>query len=246
MSRHSIRPWAGALAALGLLHVSQHTLPLAAAAQQPLPEARTEALLQGVVTHESTGQPVESATLWLVGTNIETQTGKDGGFAFPDTPIGMVSVRVTAPGHPSLVQEVEVSRDGIVFVRFILPSGTAVLDELLVEVRGDRWIGNPLTAADMLASKIPSARVTSGNIGLTGYAIRLRGSTASFTQSLGPLVYIDGVKVSRLGGAFDVLSQISASDVEDIEILRGPAASFLFPNAANGVVLVKTHSGSRR
>ena len=163
MSRHSIRPWAGALAALGLLHVSQHALPLAAAAQQPLPEALTGALLQGVVIHESTGQPVESATLWLVGTNIETQIGKDGGFAFPDTPIGMVSVRVTAPGHPSLVQEVEVRRDGIVFVRFILPSGTAVLDELLVEVRGDGWRGNPLTVADMLANKIPSARVTSSS-----------------------------------------------------------------------------------
>ena len=39
---------------------------------------------------------------------------------------------------------------------------------------------------------------------------------------------------------FDVLSQIPASDVEDIEVLRGPTAAFLYPFAANGVVEVRT------
>ena len=74
MSHVSIRPCAGALAILGLLLVTQQALPLAAAAQQPLPGARTEVLLGGVVVDESTGQPVEAATVLLVGTDIETGT----------------------------------------------------------------------------------------------------------------------------------------------------------------------------
>ena len=129
MSHPSIRPWAGALASLGLLLVSQHALPLGAAAQQPVPGARTEALLQGVVVRESTGQAVESATVSLVGTGVETQTGRYGDFAFYDVQLGIMSVRVTAPGHPSGTQQVEISDDRIVFVQFRLPSVSAELSE---------------------------------------------------------------------------------------------------------------------
>ena len=109
MSHISIRHCTGALVALGLLLVTQQALPLAAAAQEPLPGAPTGALLGGVVVDESTGQPVEAATVLLVGTDFETETGTYGGFAFTEAPLGTVSVRVTAPGHPSVVQEVDVS-----------------------------------------------------------------------------------------------------------------------------------------
>ncbi len=246
MSHPLIRSWAGALVALGLLLVSQHALPLAAAAQQTLPGAWTEALLQGVVVHESTGQPVESATVSLVGTDIETQTGRYGGFAFPAVQLGVMSVRVTAPGHPGVVQEVEVKDDGVVFVQFRLPSVAAVLSELLVGVHRDRsGKADPLTAADMLALQVSSARVTPSNIGKNDYPIRLRG-TNTFTQSGEPLIFINGVMLSRTEGAFDALSQIPASDVKDIEILRGPAATIRYPMAANGVVVVSTRSGSGR
>ena len=244
MSQPSIRPWAGALTALGFLLVSQHALPLAAA-QQPLPGARTEAILQGVVVYESTGQPVDSATLFLIGTDLETHTERDGGFAFLDAPHGMVSVRVTAPGHPSLVQEVEVKRDEIAFVRFLLPTVAAVLSELLVRVPGDEPMAGLLTAADLLAIEVPNARVTSSNAGKTDYAIRLRASPNSFLLSLEPLILVDGVRIG-VGQAFEVLSQIPASDVEDIEVLRGPTAAFLYPMAANGVVLVRTRARGGR
>ena len=132
MSPPLIRPWRAALAALGLLLVHQYTVPLGGAAQQP--EAPMPALLQGVVVHESTGQALESATVSVVGTDMETQTGRYGGFAFPDVEPGLISVRVSAVGHPSVIQEVEVKGDGIVFVQFRLPSIAAVLSELLVGV----------------------------------------------------------------------------------------------------------------
>ena len=244
MSHTSIRPWAGALATLGLLLVTQQALPLAVAAQEPLPGAPTEVLLGGVVVDESTGQPVEAATVLLVGTDIETETGTYGGFAFTEAPLGTVSVRVTAPGHPSVVQEVDVRSDRIVFLQVLVPSFAALLSELLVSVRGNESMaqleGAQLTAADLLAIKVPSTRVTTGDIGKDDYQIRLRGY-GSFTQDVQPLVIIDGVRVSGTAEtAFDVLSQIPASDVEDIQVLRGPTAAFLYPFAANGVVEVRT------
>ena len=43
----------------------------------------------------------------------------------------------------------------------------------------------------------------------------------------------------------EALRQIPASDVEDIKVLKGPAAAFLYPLAANGVVAVTTRSAGR-
>lgn len=84
MLRQSIRPSAGASIALRLLLLSQNALPLGAAAQQLLPGAPTDARLQGIVVCQETGQPVESATVSMVGTDIEMRTGRYGDFEFPD------------------------------------------------------------------------------------------------------------------------------------------------------------------
>jgi outer membrane cobalamin receptor len=73
----------------------------------------------------------------------------------------------------------------------------------------------------------------------------LRG-TGSLALSLMPSIFIDGVVVSNPEEGLDVLSRIPASDVLDIEVLRGPAAAFRYPFAANGVVLVRTRLGAGR
>ncbi len=249
MSGPSIRPWAGALAALVVLLVTQQALPLAAAQQKPLPGAETQPILQGIVVYESTGQPIESATVSLVGTDIEMQTGRYGSFAFPEVQFGRMSVRVTAPGHPSVTQEVDITGDRVVFLQFRLPSLSAVLSELLVRVRHDRAnisVSDPRTAEDLLAREVLGVVGRgSANVGKNDYGIILRG-TGSLTQSLMPSIFIDGVVVSSPEEGLDVLSRIPASDVLDIEVLRGPAAAFLYPFAANGVVLVTTRSGAGR
>ena len=246
MSRPSIRPCAGALSALALLLVSQYALPIGAGAQQPLPGAPTQARLQGVVVEESTGQAVEAATVEVVGTEIVSETGRYGGFAFPDARLGLMSLRVVAPGYITVVQEVEVKSDGIVFVQFRLPSVSAVLAELLVGVRpdGKPMTADALTAADMLAAEVPAARVIHGMVGKTDLQIQLRSADNSINLSNEPLVYIDGLLVG-LGQALDKLTRIPASDVVDIEVLSG-AAAVRYPMAANGVVLVRTRSGGGR
>jgi len=239
MSHHSIRPWAGALPALVVFLVIQHASPLTAA-QQPLLGDETRPLLQGVVVHELTGQAIQ-ATVTLVGTDIETRTGRYGQFAFSDVQPGLVSVRVTSPDHPGVIQQVEVKADAIVFIRFVLPSVTAILDELLVGVPRNRLgIEQPQTAADLVANKVPRfLRTNSGIVGRDDGVINLRGTT-SFSSGVQPHVYVDGARVSGGETALEVLTQIPAEQVLDVQVLRGPVAAFLYPLAANGVVLVTT------
>ena len=246
MSYPSIGPRAAALAVFGFFLLNSYALPLGVAAQQPLPGVPTVAPLQGVVVQESTGQAVEVASVSVVGTGVEVRTGRYGAFAFPDVEVGIMSLRVTAPGYITVVQQVEVKEDGIVFVQFRLPSVSAVLSELMVGVHRNRSAGDPLTAADLLAIKVPSARVSSGGVGDYDYLVRLRGGATSITQNVEPLILIDGVVIARGDDAFKALSMISAADVLDIEVLRGPATAFLYPLAANGVVLVKTRAGRGR
>ena len=247
MSHLSIRPRVGALGVLGFLLAGANALPPTAMAQEPLPAAAAQPFLQGVVVLESTYEPVEAATVSLVGLDIETQTGYLGGFAFPDAPLGDVWVRVTAPGHPSVQHNVVVSAEGVVFVRFVLPSIAAVLSGLRVESsRQGRPVQDLRSAADLVAIEVPGLRSLSDNVGGSSSSgpFRLRG-VGSLTQSVQPLVYVDGLLVAHsTDDALDVLRLIPAAHVESLEVLRGPAAAFLYPNAANGVIHVRTRASN--
>ena len=234
-----------ALAAVGLM-VSAPPLvaPLAGQVQPQVAGVQGVVLLQGVVIDETTYQPLDSATVSLVGTNLIVRTDRWGSFAFPDAPLGSVSLQVSAPGRPSVVQDVVVQDDRIVFVQVSLPSVAAVLDELLVRSRQptpDRdW--HARTAIDLLALELPRIRTASGIVGQTDFALNLR-AVGSFTGPTAPLIVIDGVAMTRPEGAYEALVRIPARDVAEIELLKGPAAAFLYPYAANGVVRVRTKQG---
>jgi outer membrane cobalamin receptor len=96
-----------------------------------------------------------------------------------------------------------------------------------------------------LIRRVPglSARRTSGSLG-DGLRVSLRGSN-SISLSDQPAVYLDGVRIDE-GGTVDmrVLDQIPAADVQRIRVLRGPAATTLYPLSAAGVILVETRRGS--
>ncbi len=227
------------------LFLAAHVALLACAASLP---AQQESAIHGVVANESTWRPVSSARVTLVETGDETQTGEKGTFVFRNPPHGRVSIRVEAPGFPVMVEEVEVTAEASLFVQFILPQIHAVLDEILVLARSGlsrTESGEPRTAADLLAMEVRGMLGNSGMVGADGAAILLRG-VGSISLQGDPVVYLDGV---RMGGgpgeALLALAQIPASEIRDIEILRGPAASFL-KGWADGVIEVRTKSGSDR
>jgi len=232
------------LVTLGFVLLSQYALPVDSAAQEPLPGAPTQARLQGIVVEESTGQPVKAAVVQVVNTAFASPTGRYGGFAFPDAPLGTVSIRVSAPGHPTLVQDVEVNEGRISFVQIVLPSVAATLSELLVLVQGPEESGAVQAAgnaADLLALQAPRLHINSNAVGRRDYQLNLRPGT-TVEGSVTPLILIDGVVISSAQNAYEALVNIPAADVLEIEILTGPAAS-QYPLSANGVINVKTLRG---
>lgn len=95
-----------------------------------------------------------------------------------------------------------------------------------------------VTALSGLVGKVAGVRVVTAS-GEPGSApsIRLRGAT-SISGSQEPLIIIDGT-ISRA-----TLADISAEDIERIEVIKGAAASSLYgSDAANGVVQIFTKRG---
>jgi outer membrane receptor protein involved in Fe transport len=238
---HSLaRPYRALLVMTGSVLIAPALSPLAG----QVPTA-SDARLQGVVVEQSGYQPVDSATVSVVGTNMSVTTDKWGAFAFREAPLGSVSLRISAPGHPSMTQEVEVKNGRIVFVQVELPSVAAMLQELLVRTGrpSDGTVEAARSAADLLADRVPRTRVNTGIVGKTDYAITLRSIT-TLTGTIDPIIVIDGVMIARASDAFDALERIPASDVEEIQVLKGPDA-FQYPFAANGAIVVKTKRGKR-
>lgn len=225
--------------ALGLLIVALPLVALASPAQAQTPEQ--PARLQGVVVLESTFEPIADAVVTVIGTDIEAHTGPLGQFSIAEVPDGTAWVRVTAPGFPSVREQVDLSGDGVVFLQFRMPEDVqAILDDVLVDVWGPRLTNaDAQSALDLLAAKMPGINmVTPGDVGNTDGTLRLRGQN-TLTQNGNPLIVIDNV-VTRGSPPLEVLSRIPASDVASIEVLRGPAAAFLYPYAADGVIAIKT------
>ena len=217
------------------------TPDLAAAQQAAAPPAK----LQGVVVRESTFEAIEGALVEVVGTDFKTRTGALGHFAIPDAPAGIAWVRVTVEGLPAYREQVDIKDEGVVFLQFRMPEDVfALLDELKVDIRApSEETGHATNALQLLAQKVPSvASHASGDLGDYDVAIRLRGFN-SFLANGDPLIVIDGAAVQG-PTAFETLSHIPANDVESIEVLRGPAAAFRYPFAANGVIQVRTRKGS--
>ncbi len=121
---------------------------------------------------------------------------------------------------------------------------------------------NVTNITDVLQARAPGVQIEAGS-GTVGTAsdIRIRGAGSfSVTQ---PIIYIDGVRMSGAGlGNFDpsgqglagnsggqganALDLLNPSDVESIEVVRGPAAATLYgADAANGVIQVITKKGAR-
>jgi TonB-linked SusC/RagA family outer membrane protein len=118
----------------------------------------------------------------------------------------------------------------------------------------------PITEfTNLISGRAPGVQVlkSSGTTG-TGTRIRIRGSN-SISLSNEPLYYLDGIRLesnptsstldiggfgSGIGAGPSRINDLNPDDIQDIEIVKGPAAATLYGiQASNGVVRVSTKRG---
>lgn len=234
--------------------------------------AQQEGAVEGTVTDAGSGQPLAGAQVYVEGTDIGTLTGQDGNFRITGISTGQVTLAVQLIGYASASRQVQIEAGQVATADFAVSRSAVEMESIIVTgtpgATVKREIGNAVSQIDAteLAEKssAPSmedllaerqAGVTvlpgDGNVG-TGAPIRLRGNS-SFTLSGQPLVYIDGVRMRGAPGAtsgaagngYSRLSDLNMSDIESIEIIKGPAATTLYgTEASNGVIQIITKQGT--
>jgi len=226
----------------------------------------------GVVIDSASRTPLPDVQIRAVGTAFVTATRADGTYRLPGLTAGPVTLRALRLGMRAVTHNVTVPDSGFVTVDFMLSPSATTLDQVVVQATGEterqRETGNSVQLispdsvpqgavadfSDVLSSRAPGITVTqqSGETGGTS-RIRIRGNN-SVSLDNGPLLVIDGVRADNdqsasqldVGGqAPSRLDDLDPNEIEDITVLRGPAAAALYGTAgANGVIQVTTKHGS--
>lgn len=237
-------------------------------------QAAASGIITGRVTERGGTTPVAAAQVFVVGAGATRGglTADDGTFRITGVPVGTVTVRVRRLGFEAASQPVTVAAGGTVTADFSLGRAqTATLEQVVVTATGEqvqrRQQGlavatvNPDTvqlASVQNFSQLVQGRAAGVTISQSGGAlgsgatVRIRGGT-SLLLSNEPLLVIDGVRVDNspesqsidVGGQYPSrLNDLNPEEIENIEILKGPAASALYGTAAaNGVIQVTTKRG---
>jgi TonB-linked SusC/RagA family outer membrane protein len=227
--------------------------------------------ITGRVTDRGTQAPIADVQIVIVGTQNGTRTNDAGEYRLPNVPAGSVRVRALRLGYAAIVDTVNVSAGQTATADFALTVTAARLDQVVIAAVGEserrRETGNSVATiaadsvpksvisnvSDLLSSRASSVVVTttSGTTG-GGSRIRIRGSNSvSLTNE--PLIIIDGIRANSDPGGSTIsvggqnptrLDDLNPADIENIEIIKGPAAAALYGTAAaNGVVQITTKRG---
>jgi TonB-linked SusC/RagA family outer membrane protein len=229
-----------------------------------------QGIVSGRVTDQANGSALVGARVVVVGTSLTASTNADGRYRIAGVPAGPATLRASQIGYASAARPVTVTDQGTATMDFALVLTPFSLDEVVVTATGDqakREVGNavstvdaaPLVANsaisnmnDLLVAKAPGVQVLPGSTTGTGGRVRIRGNS-SLSLSNNPIYIIDGVRmVSDVnstsigigGSAPSRVNDLNPSDIESIDVVRGPSASTLYgTDAANGVIVIKTKKG---
>ncbi len=223
---------------------------------------------------DETGQPVVGATIRVEGTNKGAVSDLNGNFkvdaesgsTLSISAIGMKKMTKSAEdgvviklaSDVNKIKETVVTAFGIKKEKRTLSyATTTVKDDVITQGQN----GNALTA---LTGKVAGLQITnsSGTPGANAF-IQLRGIN-SIELNTQPLLVVDGVPIdmssSTIGdpdeGTNNVLQNISGGfrgidinpeDIENVSVLKGPAATALYGSSgSNGVIMITTKKGTNK
>ena len=169
------------------------------------------------------------------------------GYVDKQVPVGNRSVI-----DVQLVEDVQ-QLETVVVTALGFEENRAKIGSAISTISGDRINESVETgAAQSLAGKASGVQIisSSGDPGAGAY-IQIRGQS-TITQSLQPLIVVDGVPISNsnLGESVSGVTQqsrlndINPNDIESVQVLKGASAGALWGSrAANGVIMITTKKG---
>lgn len=227
--------------------------------------------ITGKVT-DTKGEPIVGANVYITSLGIGTVTNVDGAYTLivrqadvRDQQVELTAsivgskkktVKIILSGETKTQNfqlEEDVFQTDMVVVTGIASKTTKSVAEVSVSripVSDLTSVQNYQSFSQLVSGKVSGVNVSisSGNAG-SGWNFFVRGG-AGLTGTGQPLIYVDGVRIENAnlssynGQRISTLSTLNPADIENIEILKGPAAASTYgTSASNGVVLITTKSG---
>ncbi|HEU0053669.1 MAG TPA: SusC/RagA family TonB-linked outer membrane protein [Longimicrobium sp.] len=221
------------------------------------------AQISGTVTSAEGARPLPGATV-SIGAQYRTVTGPDGRYTLSVAP-GTHRVSAGVIGHATVTLATTVAAGGNATLDFSLPPEALALQGLVaigygeVQVRDRTGVveavtsdefntGRVVSPEQLIQGKVPGVQVIDSGEPGGGINLRVRGGT-SVTSSNEPLFVVDGVPLAVGGGISsgrNPLNFLNPSDIESFTVLKDAASTAIYGSrGANGVILIKTKSGSR-
>lgn len=243
--------------------------------------------LSGVVVDRASGDPIEEATLTLDELGLTTLSNPLGHFVFPSLPPGPATLRVRHLGHADAEGPVEIEAGKATQIQVALVTEAIALDPIVVTAVRRRvqlpdledferryysgW--GRFVLEEEIGRRSPT-RLTDV-LHETGLEITGNGGSVMVRRTMcAPLVYLDGVKLTRLsrggrnprglkptGGIYPwgdpdaspeqeaayAVNLVHPSEVVAVEVYRGPAETpgqYIDSNSRCGVILIWTRRGN--
>jgi outer membrane cobalamin receptor len=216
------------------------------------PCARAARPLEGTVRDQRTLLPVPHALIELLATGEVVQADADGRFRFESLPDGNYTLCARRIGYldrcdvsATIGPEEVLSPVIYMSPRDLQGQLVEVVDSLrhtaaagsVMVTREEIVKSGANTVADVL-ERTPDVEILRESNGTA--RVSIRGSRPE-----GVKVLVDNVPLAGSGMAVDV-SSISASDIESIEIIKGPAVALVGSDALAGAVLITTRAVARQ
>lgn len=204
--------------------------------------------ITGKVT-DNQSNPITNVSIHLLNTQSTTLSGSDGDFSIQNVPAGKYIIRLSAIGYATFAGEIGVKGKNDNPFIFQLQNALIQLEAVTVtaEKKEELLQNIPVSVTAISSGQVAAFRLWnsrdltavipnlySGNSGDERNVTSIRGIT---TTSYDPAVatYIDGVNQFNLDTYMPQLS-----DIERIEVLRGPQGTLYGRNAMGGVINIIT------
>ena len=210
--------------------------------------------------------PLIGAAVKIPGTNTGTVTDMDGNFTIECEPglplefscLGYVTLLVPAQdGMQVLMEEDAQLLEEVVVTALGIKRERKALGYGVEEVKGDELTkAKETNVINSLAGKVAGLVVSQTAGGPSGSTrVMLRGNT-EISGNNQPLYVVDGVPLDNTNfgsagtaGGYDLgdgISAINPDDIENMTVLKGPAASALYGSrASHGVIIITTKKADK-
>ena len=203
----------------------------------------------GVVTDSETKQPIANVNIWIAHTEIGTTTDIDGKYCLTNTNGNQKDIVFVFSLISYEEQRVVVENEGNLDVE--LNPSSIQLSEVLVSSSKTANSIKSLTTLPIVLSKaailenttqnIPELLVKQPGISLAGTGYHTAPSVRGLARKR-VVVLVDGEKVSSERNVGAPGTFVNPSEIEKIEILKGPYSTLYGSDAVGGVVNIITKS----